>query len=193
MQLQFPLNLHRNPSYLIILILVVHRNNTNVHISGTFNKNSAHLVGSRVALSFEPSLGWAKAELSINGWHSSAATPKPEQKVEPLGIGWMRVLITDRLIGTNVFPGAIARCGDANGKESIVHRLRTALPDHAASMLRNSLKLMSSEMYSGPCRAFWELLQNADDCRYQESPWIKVAYSSKFLWLEYNEVGSSKG
>lgn len=75
--------------------------------------------------------------------------------------------------------------------QNLNKRLRTALPDHAASMLRNSLKLMSSEMYSGPCRAFWELLQNADDCRYQESPWIKVAYSSKFLWLEYNEVGFS--
>ena len=47
--------------------------------------------------------------------------------------------------------------------------------------------LMSSEMYSGPCRAFWELLQNADDCRYQESPWIKVAYSSKFCvaWVQW--------
>ena len=55
-------------------------------------------------------------------------------------------------------------------------------------MLQGTLKLVSSEMYSGPSRAFWELLQNADDCRYEESPSIKVAYSSTYLWLEYNEV-----
>lgn len=139
MQLQFPLNLHRNPSYLIILILVVHRNNTRCIFQERSNKNSAHLVGSRVALSFEPSLGWA-AELSINGWHSSAATPKPEQKVERLGIGWirgMRVLITDR--NQRFFLGAIARCGDANRERlhcpQVAHSTSRSCRQHATKLL----------------------------------------------------------
>ncbi|CAK9032822.1 unnamed protein product [Durusdinium trenchii] len=75
--------------------------------------------------------------------------------------------------------------------QQLSRRLRSALPSHAASMLRNSLKLMSSEMYSGPSRAFWELLQNADDCSYGSAPALKVAHAAEYLWLEYNEVGFS--
>ena len=43
-------------------------------------------------------------------------------------------------------------------------------------------------MYSGPSRAFWELLQNADDCSYGSAPALKVAHAAEYLWLEYNEV-----
>ena len=50
------------------------------------------------------------------------------------------------------------------------------------------------EMYSGPSRSFWELLQNADDCCYEETPGLKVIHAlGEYLWLEYNEVGGLGG
>ncbi len=56
MQLLFPLNVHRTPSY---LILFVHRNNT-MCILQAFNKNSAHLVGS-LEFRAKPRMGQRRA------------------------------------------------------------------------------------------------------------------------------------
>ncbi|CAJ1424493.1 unnamed protein product [Effrenium voratum] len=58
-----------------------------------------------------------------------------------------------------------------------------------AGMLRKSLQLFSLELYSGPVRALWELLQNADDCSFQDVPRVRIVHASKYLWLEYNEGG----
>lgn len=44
-------------------------------------------------------------------------------------------------------------------------------------------KLMSSEMYSGPSRALWELLQNADDCRYMEDAKMEIQKLGDDLWM----------
>ena len=45
-------------------------------------------------------------------------------------------------------------------------------------------KLMSSEMYSGPARSLWELLQNADDCSYSEAPEIQIhRMGPSDLWM----------
>ena len=73
--------------------------------------------------------------------------------------------------------------------EALSKQLREHLPEPAATMLRNSLSLMSSELYSGPSRALWELLQNADDCKYEDAPHIRIVEHSKYLWLQYNETG----
>eukprot|EP00929_Paragymnodinium_shiwhaense_P013109 TRINITY_DN120975_c0_g1_i1.p1 TRINITY_DN120975_c0_g1~~TRINITY_DN120975_c0_g1_i1.p1 ORF type:complete len:1739 (+),score=256.48 TRINITY_DN120975_c0_g1_i1:59-5275(+) len=82
---------------------------------------------------------------------------------------------------------------DAHVKlEELRKSLLAEIPEPAASMLRQSLKLMSSELYSGPARALWELLQNADDCRYlAEVPCMKIVEAPQHLWLEYNEAGFS--
>ena len=65
------------------------------------------------------------------------------------------------------------------------------------------LMLACEELYSVPLRAFWELLQNADDCIYDETPHLKarkfgtqrrfaqVIHCPEYLWLEYNEQGFS--
>ena len=60
-----------------------------------------------------------------------------------------------------------------------------------AGMLRKSLHLFSLELYSGPVRALWELLQNADDCSYTGCPCIRIVQSPDYVWLEYNEDGFS--
>ncbi|CAE7618159.1 NOV [Symbiodinium necroappetens] len=78
--------------------------------------------------------------------------------------------------------------GDAS-IEALSQELREHLPQPAATMLRNSLRLMSSELYSGPSRALWELLQNADDCTYQGTPHLTIVEDPRYLWLEYNERG----
>ena len=78
--------------------------------------------------------------------------------------------------------------GDASIK-ALSLRLREHLPEPAATMLRNSLSLMSSELYSGPSRALWELVQNADDCKFTEAPHMKIVEDPNYLWLEYNEAG----
>eukprot|EP00435_Cladocopium_sp_Y103_P014578 s1128_g3.t1 len=70
-------------------------------------------------------------------------------------------------------------------------KLQVELPDPAGSMLRNSLKLMSSELYSGPSRALWELLQNADDCSYDQAAELQIEHVGNDLWIEYNERGFS--
>ena len=41
---------------------------------------------------------------------------------------------------------------------------------------------MSSELYSGPSRALWELLQNADDCSYDQEAEIQIEQIGNDLW-----------
>lgn len=49
---------------------------------------------------------------------------------------------------------------------------------------------MSSEMYSGPPRALWELLQNADDCIYHTEPELLIEQTGENLWnLGLHELG----
>ena len=49
---------------------------------------------------------------------------------------------------------------------------------------------MSSEMYSGPPRALWELLQNADDCIYHKEPELLIEQTGENLWnLGLQELG----
>lgn len=51
-----------------------------------------------------------------------------------------------------------------------------------------SRKLMSSELYSGPSRALWELLQNADDCSYDQEAEMQIEQTGNYLWM----LGSKK-
>lgn len=69
--------------------------------------------------------------------------------------------------------------------------LSKQLPELPLSMLRASLRLMSTEMYSSPARALWELVQNADDCTYKsnEERSLRFVQTERYIWLEYNEVG----
>ena len=63
------------------------------------------------------------------------------------------------------------------------------LPEPAFSMLRASRRLVSAEMYSGPMRALWELVQNADDCTYAGDANLRLVQTSQYIWLQYNEKG----
>ncbi|CAJ1420601.1 unnamed protein product [Effrenium voratum] len=81
--------------------------------------------------------------------------------------------------------------GSMEAVEALRRQLCKALPDPAGLMLKNTLRLMCGELYSGPKRALWELVQNADDCQYEGMPCLHLVKFPSYLWIEYNEAGFS--
>ena len=106
----------------------------------------------------------------------------------------------------SAFSATLARGQTSEGRE-VVHALeRLKLPDEAAMGARelacwhenkktivNSLRTLSSQIYSGTVRILYELIQNADDCVFADDdgapPCLHLECSEEALVAYHNERG----
>jgi len=103
-----------------------------------------------------------------------------------------------------VFKWSLARDQRAEGRRVVEALEQLKLPDESAMGSRelacwrenkktivNSLKTLSSQIYSAHQRILYEIIQNADDCSFDEgvSPEVLLECSDEALVSFHNETG----